>query len=417
MFAEHEVPAIDVKTIADLVQDPHLWERGSLVEVDDDELGTVVMQAPVPRLDRRARAASATPVAGRWATTTTRSSAPRRRLHERARQPAVRDRRFDFGHPGGGIVSATQLDNVRVGVDIGGTFTDVIALRDSRIGVAKVLSTPDDLSRGVIDGISLVLGDLGASADDVGTVVHATTAATNALLERTGGVVALLVTEGFGDILEIARQRRPDAYDLFADKLPPLVPRSRVVEIRERLRADGTVERPLAEEDVRLAWAQLEPLAVEAVAVAFLHAYADPSHERRAVEILSEFVPDGRAGLRLARGAVRAARVRAHEHDGDRRLPVTGHERLSAPAGRAAGRARGVAALLGHEVQRRPRRLRARGERIRRSCRVRPGGRRDRRRGDGQAARARRPAVVRHGRDDGQGLARAGRRAEADLGL
>jgi N-methylhydantoinase A len=183
--------------------------------------------------------------------------------------------------------------DVRVGVDIGGTFTDVIALDGGRVGVAKVLSTPDDLSRGVIDGIAVALEHLAATPADVGAVVHATTAATNALLERRGGTVGLLVTEGFGDILEIARQRRPDAYDLFADKLPPLVARDHVVEIPERLRADGSVLRPLDEDAVRLAWAQLAPLGVDAVAIAFLHSYADPRHERRAAELLAELVPRG----------------------------------------------------------------------------------------------------------------------------
>jgi N-methylhydantoinase A len=186
---------------------------------------------------------------------------------------------------------STAAPEVSIGVDIGGTFTDVIAVAGERIGVAKVLSTPADLSQGVIDGISQVLGDVEAAPGEVGAIVHATTATTNALLENKGGVVGLLVTDGFGDILEIARQRRPDAYDLFAEKPPALVERERVVEIPERLRADGTAVTDLDEDAVRAAWAKLEPLGVEAIAIAFLHSYVDPRHERRAAEILAEAVP------------------------------------------------------------------------------------------------------------------------------
>lgn len=180
-----------------------------------------------------------------------------------------------------------------VGVDIGGTFTDVIAVDGDRIEITKVLTTPKDLSQGVVDGVAAVLAQLDLKASDVASVVHATTVATNALLERRGGRVGLMVTEGFGDILEIARQRRPDPYDLFAHKLEPLIPRDRVIEIPERVGADGCSLTAMDEDAVRDGWLRLERAGVDAIAIVFLHSYANPSHELRAGEIVAGLVPAG----------------------------------------------------------------------------------------------------------------------------
>jgi N-methylhydantoinase A len=174
---------------------------------------------------------------------------------------------------------------LKVAVDIGGTFTDVMAMLGDRMAVAKVLSTPEDLSVGVMSGIDAAVAQLGARTADISFVVHATTAATNALLERRGARVGLIVTDGFRDILEIGRQRRFDPYDLQRPKLTPLVPRERVVEVPERLDAGGNVLLALDEAAVRAAFASLRDQGVDAIAVSFLHAYRDPRHEQRVLEL------------------------------------------------------------------------------------------------------------------------------------
>ena len=174
---------------------------------------------------------------------------------------------------------------LKVAVDIGGTFTDVMAMLGDRMAVAKVLSTPEDLSVGVMSGIDAAVAQLGARTADISFLVHATTAATNALLERRGARVGLIVTDGFRDILEIGRQRRFDPYDLQRPKLTPLVPRKRVVEVPERLDAGGNVLLALDEAAVRAAFASLRDQGAEAIAVSFLHAYRDPQHEQRVLEL------------------------------------------------------------------------------------------------------------------------------------
>src|SRR5579862_5641024 len=152
---------------------------------------------------------------------------------------------------------------MRVGVDTGSTFTDVVA-DDGR--VVKVLSTPTDPSRAVADG----LAELG---DAAGVLAHGTTVATNALLERRGATVALVTTAGFADVIEIARQDRPSLYDPWADRPVALVPRERRLEVEGRVAPDGTELQPLGPVPV-------VPPGVEAVAVCLLHADLHPEHEQ-----------------------------------------------------------------------------------------------------------------------------------------
>jgi N-methylhydantoinase A len=182
-------------------------------------------------------------------------------------------------------------DELRIAVDIGGTFTDVVGAIGDRVVTTKVPSTPSDLSLGVVEGIAAVTRRLGAEPSQIAVVVHATTAATNALLERRGARVGLVVTEGFRDILELGRHRRYDPYDLHTPKLAPLVPRNLVVEVAERLDADGNAVRELDEAAVREASVMLHAAGVEAIAVSFLHAYRNPVHERRAEALLRNGVP------------------------------------------------------------------------------------------------------------------------------
>jgi N-methylhydantoinase A len=180
----------------------------------------------------------------------------------------------------------------RLGIDIGGTFTDLaLAGDDGPATVIKVPSTPDDYARGVLDGLRELLALAGRAPDDVSEVVHGTTVATNALLQGRGARTGLLTTRGFRDILEIRRMRVPRMYDLAWEKPPPLVARALRLEVDERLDHTGAVLRPLDEESAAAAIRQLLDAGVEAIAVCLLHAYANPVHEARLGELLRDLAP------------------------------------------------------------------------------------------------------------------------------
>ncbi|AMJ62954.1 hydantoinase/oxoprolinase family protein [Bosea sp. PAMC 26642] len=175
----------------------------------------------------------------------------------------------------------------RIGIDIGGTFTDIVIARDDGlIETRKVPSTPDDYSRGIAEALSRLVADYETTPDRITGIVHATTVATNAILEYKGARTGLLTTEGFRDVLEMRRLRIPVLYDLQYDKPKPLAPRYLRLEARERLGPDGSVRLALNEGDVRRAAAQFREQKVEAVAISFMHAYANPDHEIAAEAIL-----------------------------------------------------------------------------------------------------------------------------------
>jgi N-methylhydantoinase A len=181
----------------------------------------------------------------------------------------------------------------RVGIDIGGTFTDA-ALVDGETGqvrVVKVLTTPEDPALGFMTSLERGLAECGATGRDVAAVVHATTVATNALIEGRIARVGMLVTRGFRDILEIGRQIRSRLYDVHLQKPAPLVPRRWSVEIGERLDAEGRVLQPLDMGEVRAAVRYLSAEGVEAVVICFLHAYLNPAHERAAATVVREEMP------------------------------------------------------------------------------------------------------------------------------
>jgi N-methylhydantoinase A len=181
----------------------------------------------------------------------------------------------------------------RIGVDIGGTFTDVVLLgADGTLRTKKVLSTPDDYARGVVQGILELLQETEAAPASVTKVVHATTVASNAVLEGKGPRCCLLTTAGFRDVLEMRRLRIPVMYELQYEKPPPLVPRRLRYEIPERMGPRGEVWAELDEHAVREAAERALAEGAEAVAISFLHAYANPAHERRAAEIVQEVVGD-----------------------------------------------------------------------------------------------------------------------------
>ena len=180
----------------------------------------------------------------------------------------------------------------RLGVDVGGTFTDLVALVDGRLVTAKVPSTPRDQSEGVLAAVDAARLDPGALA----AFAHGTTVATNALLERRGARTALVTTEGFRDVLEIARQDRPLLYDLTAHRPPPLVPRDLRFAVRERMGPDGVLE-PLDDESVAAAVDVCRAAEVEAVAVCLLFSFLHPDHERRVGAALRDALPDVHVSL------------------------------------------------------------------------------------------------------------------------
>ncbi|HEX4836698.1 MAG TPA: hydantoinase/oxoprolinase family protein [bacterium] len=181
----------------------------------------------------------------------------------------------------------------RIGVDVGGTFTDLIAAPEDGGGLipVKLLSTPRSPADGVIDALTRFLGGNDANAS---YLVHASTIGTNLFLGQMGLTLprtALVCTEGFRDVLEIGRQRRAELYNLFYQRPRALVDRRHRIGIPERIDWEGRVVRPLDEESVRAAGRRLAAEGVEAVAIAFLHSYANPAHERRAKALLAEILP------------------------------------------------------------------------------------------------------------------------------
>jgi N-methylhydantoinase A len=191
----------------------------------------------------------------------------------------------------------------RLGVDVGGTFTDLALWNETtgHLAVLKIPSVPHDPADGILTGLRAIIDREGVAARDLRFVAHGTTVATNALLENKGARTALVTTRGFRDLLEIGRQKRPDLYDLQADKPAPLIPRQLRLEIAERLLPDGTVREKLrADEVVRLLDAlqglAAEPLdgerALEAVAVCFLYSFLDPTHERQVAAQVRERFPE-----------------------------------------------------------------------------------------------------------------------------
>ena len=176
---------------------------------------------------------------------------------------------------------------VRLSVDIGGTFTDVVLERDGRIVSFKTLTTPDAPEIGALTGINELLKTHAVSIDTVHNVVHGTTLATNALIERRGARTAFITTEGFRDILEMGYEKRFDQYDVNLRLPEPLVPRERRLTLGERLDANGRVLRAPEQHDIDALAAQLQNMKVEAVAVGLIHAYANPEHERAVAERLS----------------------------------------------------------------------------------------------------------------------------------
>ncbi len=184
----------------------------------------------------------------------------------------------------------------RIGIDIGGTFTDLAAVDESgAVSIAKHPTTPADQSIGLLEGLSVLAAELELSRGELlaqtALIIHGTTVATNALLERKGARVGMLVTDGFRDVIEQREGLKPERYNVRLPPAPVLVPRALRLPVEERIRFDGSVETPLNEQSVRAGIDALKHAGVQAVAVCCAHSYANPANERRIGELLAEEMP------------------------------------------------------------------------------------------------------------------------------
>jgi N-methylhydantoinase A len=184
------------------------------------------------------------------------------------------------------------MTHARLAIDIGGTFTDFAIEAGEQRHSLKVLTTPRAPEEGVLGGIEQILAQAKLKPADIGIIIHGTTLATNAIIERKGARTAMLVTEGFRDSIEMAFENRFEQYDIYMDKPPPLVPRDLRFGVRERLDGRGNVLLPLDEAAVVSLVPKLDAAHIEAVAIGYMHAYLDGSHERRTRDILLAHRPD-----------------------------------------------------------------------------------------------------------------------------
>src|ERR1700678_3345914 len=183
------------------------------------------------------------------------------------------------------------MNKARLAVDIGGTFTDLaLEVGPQRYSI-KALTTPRAPEQGVLTAVDQLLKQAGLSPGDIALVIHGTTLATNAIIERKGARTALIVTEGFRDSIEMAFEHRFEQYDIFMQKPPPLVVRDLRFGIPERLDGRGNVLIPLDEAAVRALAPRLKAAGIEAIAIGYMHAYLDGKHERRTRDILNEMLP------------------------------------------------------------------------------------------------------------------------------
>lgn len=183
------------------------------------------------------------------------------------------------------------MPRARLAADIGGTFTDVVLEHAGRRFSTKILTTPRAPEQGLLEGIARTLASAQLAPTDVGVLIHGTTLATNALIERAGARTALVTTTGFRDVLEMGYEKRYEHYDLDLELPAPLVPRAWRYPVTERVTARGDVNVPLAEDELNAIAGALRAANIEAVAIGFLHSYANDAHERRAGEVLAAQLP------------------------------------------------------------------------------------------------------------------------------
>ena len=185
------------------------------------------------------------------------------------------------------------MSRYRAGIDIGGTFTDIVLLdRGGAVVSKKISSSVENYALAIVDGLEALFAEQGMAPDEVDEIMHGTTVASNAILERSGARVGLVTSRGFRDVLELRNLRMPRLYDLTWEKPPPLVDRYLRVTVDERVNAAGEVVRPLARDDARRALRRLLDEGVDAIAVCLINSYANPRHERLVAEVAAELAPD-----------------------------------------------------------------------------------------------------------------------------
>src|SRR5439155_22216622 len=196
-----------------------------------------------------------------------------------------------FARAAGQGVAASGKIAARLGVDIGGTFTDVALESAGRRFSAKILTTPEAPERAVLEVIGTVLREAGIAPGDLAIIIHGTTLATNAIIERKGAKTALVTTEGFRDTIEIRHENRFEQYDVNIDLPPPLVPRRLRFVVPERIDARGRIVIPLDEGAVATLAERFAAASIESVAIGFLHSFTNPAHEQRTRDILAARLP------------------------------------------------------------------------------------------------------------------------------
>jgi len=182
----------------------------------------------------------------------------------------------------------------QLGVDVGGTFTDLLLFNESKkeITLAKVPTTPENQAVGIVGGVEKIIGQVGISPKDITLLMHGTTAATNAVLEGKGARTALIVTEGFRDVLHIMRQNRPKLYDFFAKRPLPLVPRHLRFEVSERILYTGEIFKEIDEKKLKSVVRKIKQQKIESVAICLLHSYVNPIHEQKIKRVLLQECPE-----------------------------------------------------------------------------------------------------------------------------
>jgi N-methylhydantoinase A len=210
-----------------------------------------------------------------------------------------------------GRLTMSKLHPVQIAFDIGGTFTDFVLQdsRSARMHFRKVPSTPNDPARAVVSGLADLLKELAVSPDTIGAVLHATTVATNAIIERKGARTALITTRGFKDIIMMGRQKRHDTFDLYLEKPVPLVNRRDVFEVDERIAFDGEIVTPLDAASVASTVDAVVAGGYDSVAVAFIHAYVDGRHERAVADAVTRRLPN----VSLSLSSVVSPKIREFE--------------------------------------------------------------------------------------------------------
>ena len=185
------------------------------------------------------------------------------------------------------------MSRYRAGIDIGGTFTDIVLLgRGGEVVSKKISSSVENYALAIVDGLEALFAEQGMAPDEIGEIMHGTTVASNAILERSGARVGLVTSRGFRDVLELRNLRMPRLYDLTWEKPPPLVERYLRVTVDERVNAAGEVVRPLARDDARRTLRRLLGEGVDAIAVCLINSYANPCHERLVAEVAAELAPE-----------------------------------------------------------------------------------------------------------------------------